>query len=68
MVSMALATPLLPFLPLAAKQMLLKNIPSNVPSTAISSDHVDPDRIACPERWNIKDIQRFMPRYGWRPR
>ncbi len=60
MVSMALAAPLLPFLPLAAKQILLNNFLSDVPSIAISSDNVDPDRVGRPQRWNIKDIQRFM--------
>jgi Mg2+-importing ATPase len=64
MVSMALATPLLPFLPLAAKQILLNNFLSDVPSIAISSDNVDPDRVARPQRWNIKDIQRFMVVFG----
>ena len=55
MVSMALATPLLPFLPLAAKQILLNNFLSDVPSIAISSDNVDPDRVSRPQRWNIKE-------------
>jgi len=64
MVSMALATPLLPFLPLAAKQILLNNFLSDVPSIAISSDNVDPDRVSRPQRWNIKDIQRFMIIFG----
>jgi len=64
MVSMALAAPLLPFLPLAAKQILLNNFLSDVPSIAISSDNVDPDRVARPQRWNIKDIQRFMIVFG----
>jgi Mg2+-importing ATPase len=64
MVSMALATPLLPFLPLAAKQILLNNFLSDVRSIAISSDNVDPDRVAGPQRWNIKDIQRFMVVFG----
>ena len=64
MVSMALATPLLPFLPLAAKQILLNNFLSDVPSIAISSDNVDPDRVSRPQRWNIKDIQRFMIVFG----
>jgi Mg2+-importing ATPase len=41
MVSMALATPLLPFLPLAAKQILLNNFLSDVPSIFISTDSVD---------------------------
>jgi P-type Mg2+ transporter len=44
MVSIALATPLLPFLPLAAKQILLNNFLCDLPSIAISSDNVDPDR------------------------
>ena len=64
MVSMALATPLLPFLPLAAKQILLNNFLSDIPSIAISSDNVDPDRVSQPQRWNIKDIQRFMVVFG----
>jgi Mg2+-importing ATPase len=64
MVSMAIAAPLLPFLPLAAKQILLNNFLSDVPSIAISTDNVDPDRVARPQRWNIKDIQRFMILFG----
>ncbi|MDP1730628.1 MAG: magnesium-translocating P-type ATPase [Devosia sp.] len=64
MVSMALATPLLPFLPLAAKQILLNNFLSDLPSIAISSDNVDPDRVARPQRWSIREIQRFMIVFG----
>ena len=64
MVSMALATPLLPFLPLAAKQILLNNFLSDIPSIAISTDNVDPDRITRPQRWSIKAVQRFMIVFG----
>jgi len=64
MVSMALAAPFLPFLPLAAKQILLNNFLSDVPSIAISSDNVDPERVAVPQRWNIADIQKFMVIFG----
>lgn len=64
MVSMALATPLLPFLPLAAKQILLNNFLSDLPSIAISSDNVDPERVLRPQRWNVKDIQKFMIVFG----
>jgi Mg2+-importing ATPase len=64
MVSMALATPLLPFLPLAAKQILLNNFLSDVPSIAISSDNVDPDRVDRPQRWDIRDIRKFMIVFG----
>ncbi len=64
MISMALAAPFLPFLPLLAKQILLNNFLSDLPSIAISSDTVDADRIATPQRWNINEIQRFMLVFG----
>jgi Mg2+-importing ATPase len=64
MVSMAVAAPLLPFLPLAAKQILLNNFLSDLPSIAISSDNVDPERVTRPPRWDIKEIQRFMIVFG----
>ena len=48
MVSMALATPLLPFLPLAAKQILLNNFLSDLPSIAISTDNVDAEPVVAP--------------------
>ncbi|MGE6696362.1 magnesium-translocating P-type ATPase [Hyphomonas sp. NPDC076900] len=64
MISMALATPLLPFLPLAAKQILLNNFLSDLPSLAISSDNVDPERLSSPQRWNVRDIRKFMIVFG----
>ena len=64
MVSMALAAPLLPFLPLAAKQILLNNFLSDLPSIAISTDNVDPERVTHAQRWQIKDVQRFMIVFG----
>jgi Mg2+-importing ATPase len=64
MVSMALATPLLPFLPLAAKQILLNNFLSDLPSIAISTDRVDAQRIAQAQRWRVRDVQRFMIVFG----
>lgn len=64
MVSMALAAPLLPFLPLAAKQILLNNFLSDMPSIAISTDNVDPATVTRAQRWHIKDVQRFMIVFG----
>jgi len=64
MVSMALGTLFLPFLPLAAKQILLNNFLSDLPSIAISTDRVDPERLAAPQRWQVKDLQRFMIVFG----
>ena len=64
MVSMAIAAPFLPFLPLLAKQILLNNFLSDLPSLAIAGDNVDPDRVASPQRWNVADIRRFMLVFG----
>jgi len=64
MVSMALVAPFLPFLPLLAKQILLNNFLSDLPSIAIASDNADPDRLTTPQRWNIRDIRRFMVVFG----
>jgi Mg2+-importing ATPase len=64
MVSMAIVTPFLPFLPLAAKQILLNNFLSDLPSLAIASDRVDPERLATPQRWNVAEIRRFMIVFG----
>jgi Mg2+-importing ATPase len=64
MISMALVTPLLPFLPLAAKQILLNNFLSDLPSIAISSDTVDPERVTQPQRWDVAEIRKFMMVFG----
>lgn len=64
MVSMALVVPLLPFLPLAAKQILLNNFLSDLPSAAISTDNVDGELVMRPQRWQISDVQRFMVVFG----
>jgi P-type Mg2+ transporter len=64
MVSMALATPFLPFLPLLAKQILLNNFLSDIPSIAISTDNVDVKQAKRPERWNVHEVRRFMIVFG----
>lgn len=64
MISLALATPLLPFLPLLPKQILLNNFLSDLPSITISTDNVDREHITRPQRWNVKEIQRFMLVFG----
>ncbi len=64
MVSMALATPLLPFLPLLPKQILLNNFLSDIPSITISTDNVDPEHLETPQRWSIAEVQRFMIVFG----
>jgi Mg2+-importing ATPase len=64
MASMALATPLLPFLPLAAKQILLNNFLSDLPSMAISTDRVDAGEVAAPQHWDVGETRRFMVVFG----
>ena len=64
MLSMAAATPLLPFLPLAAKQILLNNFLSDFPSLAISTDRVDEEHLAQPLAWDIGEVRRFMVVFG----
>ncbi|WP_304639542.1 magnesium-translocating P-type ATPase [Pseudomonas sp.] len=64
MVSMVLVTPLLPFLPLLAKQILLNNFLSDLPAMAISTDRVDPEEVARPRRWDVNSLRRFMLVFG----
>ena len=64
MVSMALATPLLPFLPLLPKQILLNNFLADLPELAISTDRVDPELQLTPQRWDVRYVRRFMIVFG----
>ncbi|PLP55618.1 magnesium-translocating P-type ATPase [Mesorhizobium loti] len=64
MISMAAASLYLPFLPLLAKQILLNNFLSDIPSLAIAGDNVDPDQLLRPRRWNIHFVRRFMISFG----
>ena len=64
MISMALAAAVLPFLPLAAKQILLNNFLSDIPSIAISTDRVDEASVATAQRWDVAEVRRFMIVFG----
>lgn len=64
MISMAVATPLLPFLPLLPKQILLNNFLSDVPALFIAADKVDRTDVARPQRWDIRAVRRFMILFG----
>lgn len=64
MISMALASLYLPFLPLLAKQILFNNFLSDFPSMAIASDTVDPELTAGPRRWDITEVRAFMLVFG----
>ncbi|MGV6394093.1 magnesium-translocating P-type ATPase [Pseudomonas caspiana] len=64
MISMALASLALPFLPLLAKQILLNNFMADIPSMGIASDNVDRDWANTPHRWNMTEIRNFMVVFG----
>jgi Mg2+-importing ATPase len=64
MFSMAGASLFLPFLPLLPKQILLTNLLTDFPEMAIATDHVDPEAIEKPRRWDLRFIQRFMLIFG----
>ncbi|MEP9411001.1 MAG: magnesium-translocating P-type ATPase [Candidatus Brocadia sp.] len=64
MISMALASLALPFLPLLAKQILLNNFLSDIPALGIAGDNVDREWESTPHRWNIRMIRNFMITFG----
>jgi len=64
MISMAAASLFLPFLPLLAKQILLNNLLSSIPSLAIATDNVDAEQLHRPRRWDIGFVRRFMLSFG----
>lgn len=64
MISMAIASLFLPFLPLLAKQILLNNFLSDIPAIGIAGDNVDRDWERTPHRWNIELIRNFMIVFG----
>lgn len=64
MISMAVASLFLPFLPMLAKQILLNNLLSDLPSMAIATDAVDVEDTRRPTRWDIGFVRRFMVRFG----
>ncbi|HSX26426.1 MAG TPA: HAD-IC family P-type ATPase, partial [Chlamydiales bacterium] len=64
MFSMAGASLFLPFLPLLPKQVLLTNFLTDLPEMAIATDHVEPDTVSRPVKWNLPFIRKFMIVFG----
>ncbi len=64
MLSMAVASTFLPFLPLLPGQILLNNFLSDVPAIGIADDNVDEELVARPARWNIRSVTLFMLVFG----
>jgi Mg2+-importing ATPase len=59
MLSMAVASVLLPFLPLAPIQVLLTNLIYDFSEIGIPKDSVDAELLRRPRSWDMKDVLRF---------
>ncbi len=64
MLSMAVASAFLAFLPLTAAQILLNNFLSDLPAMAIAGDDVDAEQVAAPHRWDLPALRRSMLAFG----
>jgi Mg2+-importing ATPase len=64
MLSMLGASILLPFLPMLPLQILANNFLYDLSQTGIPLDSVDPELVAKPVSWDIRNIKRFMVSIG----
>jgi Mg2+-importing ATPase len=60
MLSVAIGSIFLPFLPMLPIQILLNNLLYDISQTALPTDNVDPEYIEKPKRWSMKFIRAFM--------
>lgn len=64
MISLSLASILLPFLPMLPVQLLLNDLLYDFSQILLVKDHVDQSIIKHPYHWNIKFIKKFMLIFG----
>nr|WP_277989504.1 magnesium-translocating P-type ATPase [Corallococcus sp. NCSPR001] len=64
MLSMALASLVLPFLPMLPIQILLNNMLYDVSELAIPLDTVDAEQLARPPRWDLRFVRLYMAVFG----
>lgn len=64
MFSVAIASLLLPFLPMLPKQILLTNFITDFPYLTIASDNVDEEQLNKPGKWDLKFIRNYMIIFG----
>ncbi|MFN9913195.1 MAG: cation transporting ATPase C-terminal domain-containing protein, partial [Pirellulaceae bacterium] len=64
MLSLAIASLYLPFLPLLPTQILLINLLADFPAMAMATDSVDAELIQRPRRWDIPAMTWFMLLFG----
>lgn len=54
----------LPYLPMLPLQILLNNLLYDFSQITIPGDHVDPEYIAKPKRWDMAFVKKFMIMFG----
>ena len=59
MLSMAVASLFIPFLPLLPAQILLNNLLYDLSEVGIPFDNVDEEDLKAPHSWNMKEVLRF---------
>lgn len=64
MFSVAIASLILPFLPMLPKQILLTNFITDFPYLTIASDNVDEEQLEKPGKWDLKVIRKYMLIFG----
>lgn len=62
--SVLVASAFLPFLPMLPIHLLIQNLLYDVSQTAIPFDNVDEEQLKKPQKWNPKEIGRFMLFFG----
>jgi Mg2+-importing ATPase len=64
MLSMAVASLFLPFLPLLATQVLLNNLVYDLSEVGLPFDAVDPIDLSVPQKWSMRGILRYAAVMG----
>lgn len=64
MCSVAVASLVLPFLPMLPKQILLTNFLTDFPFLMVTTDNVDKEQLERPGKWNLKLIRSYMVVFG----
>ncbi len=50
----------LPFLPMLPVQILLNNLLYDISQTALPTDSIDPEVLSRPQKWDIREIKRYI--------
>jgi len=64
MLTLAVGSLFLPFIPLLPSQILLTNLLSDAPLLTVSTDNLDEEGLRSPKRWNVGLIAKFALFFG----